>query len=48
MSKKNSKKMLENVYKDCASASDCTGLLQKISVDEETIKRYHKQFNKDK
>jgi hypothetical protein len=48
MSKKKKNKMLDSVYKNCASASDCTGLVQKISVDEETLKRYHEQFNKDK
>jgi hypothetical protein len=46
MSKKNTKKVIYKVYDSCVSSSDCTGLLQKVDIDEEELKRYHKEFNK--
>jgi hypothetical protein len=46
MSKKNTKKIIDKVYDSCASSQDCTGLLQKVDINEEELKRYHKEFNK--
>jgi hypothetical protein len=46
MGKKNSKKMLKEVFDGSVCASECTGLLQHISVDEEEVKRFHKEYNK--
>jgi hypothetical protein len=46
MSKKNTKKIINKVYNNSVSSSDCTGLLQKVDIDQEQLNRYHKEFNK--
>lgn len=46
--KKKSKKIIEEVVENCASANDCTGAYQVVSLEPETVAKYHKEFNKDK
>lgn len=48
MSKENSKKMIEEIFDGTVSAAECTGLLQKISLDPEEVKKYHKEYTEDK
>ena len=38
------KKLKKELLDDCASANECTGLLQKISLDTDEIAKFHKQF----
>jgi hypothetical protein len=47
MSKK-AKKLIKELYDGEVCANECTGLLQKIQPDEEQLKKFHEQFNKDK
>jgi hypothetical protein len=47
MGKKNSKKMIKEIYDCSVCACDCTGLLQKISVDPEEVERFHREYIKD-
>ena len=46
MSNRKSKKIIEDVYENCASANDCTGALQVVRLDPEEVKKFHYQFNK--
>lgn len=41
---KNSKKILEKVVEGSISANECTGALQKISLDAEEVKRFHAEY----
>lgn len=43
--KKGSKKFIDELFGDCASANECTGLYQKVSLDREEIERFHREFN---
>lgn len=47
MGKKNSKKMIERIFDETVCATECTGLLQKISVDPEEVKRFHNEYTGD-
>ena len=47
MGKKNSKKIIENVYEGSASANECTGALQRISLDPEEVAKFHKQYTEE-
>ena len=47
MAKKNSEKMIKEIYEGTVSAAECTGLLQKISVDPADVKKYHKEYTED-
>lgn len=29
----------------CASANECTGLVQKVSLDPEEVEEFHKMYN---
>lgn len=44
MGKKNSKKIINEVFEGAISANECTGALQKISVDPEEVARFHAEF----
>ncbi len=48
MGKKNSGKIIDEVFDGAASATECTGILQKISVDPEEVKRFHAEFTGEK
>ena len=45
MSKRKSKKMIEDVYENCVSANDCTGVFQVVTLDPEEIKKFHEMYN---
>ena len=45
MGRRKPKKQIEELMEGCASANECTGLLQKISSDPEEIALFHKLFN---
>lgn len=45
MSKKKSKKIIEDVYENSASANDCTGAFQVVHLDPEEVKKIHEKFN---
>lgn len=47
MSKKKSRKLIKELMDDCASANECTGLYQKVSLDPDEVAEFHRQFNKD-
>ena len=48
MGKKNSKKIINEVFEGAISANECTGALQKISVDPEEVARFHAEYVGDK
>ena len=48
MAKRRTKKMIEEVFDETASANECTGLYQKVSLDPEEVAKFHKQYNKKK
>ena len=48
MAKRRTNKMIDEVFEETASANECTGLYQKVSLDTEEIAKFHKQFNKKK
>ena len=45
MSKRKSKKQIEELMEGCASANECTGLFQKVSLDPDEVAKFHKMFN---
>ena len=45
MSKRKQNKMIEDVFEQCASANECTGLFQKVALDPEEVKKFHKMYN---
>lgn len=48
MGKFNSKAIIEEVFDGAISANECTGALQKISVDPEEVARFHAEYNCEK
>lgn len=44
MGKKNSKKIIERVVEGSISANECTGALQKISLDPDEVARFHAEY----
>ena len=45
MSKKKDKKRIHELMDGCASANECTGLLQKVSLDPDEVAEFHKMYN---
>ena len=45
MSKKKSKKIIEDVYENCISANDCTGAFQVVPLDPKEVEKFHKMYN---
>lgn len=39
-------KMIEDVFEECVSANECTGLFQKVALDPEEVRKFHKMYNK--
>ena len=37
--------MLDDVFNECVSANECTGLLQKVSLDPDEVRKFHKMYN---
>ncbi len=48
MGKKNSKKIINEMFEGAVSANECTGALQKISVDPEEVARFHAEYTGEK
>lgn len=44
---KNSKKIIEKVVEGAISANECTGALQKISLDPKEVAKFHAQYIED-
>lgn len=44
MGRKNSKKIIKEVFDGAISANECTGALQNISVDPEEVARFHAEY----
>ena len=44
MAKRRTKKLMEDVFEGTASANECTGLYQKVSLDKKEIAKFHRQF----
>lgn len=44
MAKRRTNKMIDEIFDGTASANECTGLYQKVSLDTEEIAKFHKQF----
>lgn len=47
MAKRRTKKLIEDIFEGTASANECTGLYQKVSLDTDEIAKFHKQFTED-
>lgn len=47
MAKRRPKKLIKELFEDCASANECTGMYQKVSLDTDEIAKFHKQFNEE-
>ena len=45
MSKRKSKKQIEELMDGCVSANECTGLFQKVSLDPKEVAKFHKMYN---
>lgn len=45
MSKRKKKKRIHELMDSCASANECTGLLQKVLLDPEEVAMFHKMYN---
>lgn len=48
MGKNNSKKIINEVFEGAISANECTGALQKISVDPKEVARFHAEYTGEK
>ena len=44
MGKKNSKKIIERIVEGTISANECTGALQKISLDPDEVAKFHAEY----
>lgn len=42
------KELIDELYEHSASAEECTGLLQKIEIDKDELRHFHKKFNENK
>ena len=45
MSKRKSKKIIEDVYERCVSATECTGIFQRVMLDPDEVEAFHKMYN---
>ena len=45
MSNKKDFKLKKEVFDNCASANECTGLFQRIALDPEEVALFHKMYN---
>lgn len=44
MAKRRVNKLIDDLFEEVASANECTGLYQKVSLDTKEIAKFHKQF----
>ncbi len=47
MSRKNTEKVNNDLIDKTICANESTGALQKITIDNDELLRYHREFNKD-
>lgn len=47
MGKKKANKLTKEVFSGCASANECTGLYQKVSLDPDEVAKFHEEFTDD-
>lgn len=45
MSKRKNKKLTNEFFSECASANECTGMLQKILLDPDEVAEFHRMYN---
>lgn len=45
MSNKKDRKLINEIFDNCASANECTGLFQRIHLDPEEIRLFHEMYN---
>ncbi len=45
MSKRKHNKMIEDVFEQCVSANECTGLFQKVALDPDEVRTFHRMYN---
>lgn len=45
MSKRKDLKLVGEVFDECASANECTGIFQRIILDPEEVKKFHEEYN---
>lgn len=47
MAKRRTDNMIEEIFEGTASANECTGLYQKVSLDTDEIAKFRKQFTEE-
>lgn len=47
MSKRKNKELVKELFDDCASAHECTGLRQPLPLDPEEVALFHRLFNEE-
>ena len=47
MSKTKQPKLINDVFEGCASANECTGLFQKVALDPQEVRTFHKMYNEE-
>lgn len=40
-----SKQLIEEIYDECASANECTGLFQRVALSPEEVAKFHELYN---
>ncbi len=40
--------MIKDIFEGTASANECTGLYQKVSLDTDEIAKFHKEYIEEK
>ena len=44
MGKHGKRKLIDDLFEDCASANECTGLFQKVPLDKDEVAKFHRQY----
>ncbi len=47
MAKRRTDNIIDDLFEQCVSANECTGLYQKVSLDTKEIAKFHKQYNEE-
>ncbi len=45
MSNRKDLKLLGEVFDECASANECTGIFQRIILDPAEVRKFHEEYN---
>ncbi|MDE6613489.1 MAG: hypothetical protein K2K28_02925 [Clostridia bacterium] len=48
MAKRRTSKMIKDIFEGTASANECTGLYQKVSLATDEIAKFHKEYIEEK